>query len=201
MKTNLKRMKGEIKMSINLVKGQRIELTKGTGVKKIKVGLGWDEKQGTGADFDLDASCLMVCDAGKIKQPTDFIFFNNLKHPSGAVTHTGDNLTGKGAGEDEIINVEFDKIPANIVKLIFAINIYDAKTRGQNFGMVNNAFVRIVDLDTNVELCKYDLSENFSSEVCVLIAEIYKNEGEWKFKALGEGHVEDLKGILATYGQ
>lgn len=189
-------------MSINLTKGQKVDLTKNNpGLKKIKVGLGWDTKKYDGGqDFDLDSSAFLLDSAGKAQNEKDFVFFNNLKHESGAVIHSGDNKTGLGEGDDEMMTVEFDKVPANISKINFVITIHEADIRKQNFGMVSNAFARVVDADTNTELMRYDLGEDFSIETAVIACEVYRHDGGWKFSAIGSGYQGGLAALTKNFG-
>ena len=167
-------------MPINLSKGQKVDLTKGNpGLKKIMVGLGWDVNAfDSGADFDLDASAFLVGANGKCPTEKEFIFYGNLTHPSEAVKHMGDNLTGEGEGDDEQIEVDLTKIPANVEKIAFTVTIYDAEVRRQNFGQVSNAFIRIVDEVSGKELIHYDLGEDFSIETAVVVVEMYRHNGE-----------------------
>ncbi|MBS4959519.1 MAG: TerD family protein [Clostridiales bacterium] len=189
-------------MPISLQKGQKVSLTKGNpGLKKLMVGLGWDVNQfDGGADFDLDAAAFLVGENGKVLSSEDFVFYGNLKHKSGAVEHMGDNLTGEGDGDDEQIKVNLEKVPANISKVIFTCTIYDAEARRQNFGQVSNAFIRIVDESTNEELIRYDLGEDFSIETAVVVGEIYRYNGEWKFNAVGSGFQGGLAVLCNNYG-
>lgn len=189
-------------MAISLEKGQKVELTKtNPGLKKIKVGLGWDIKKfDTGTDFDLDASAFLLNSANKVRGEKDFVFYNNLKHESGAVIHSGDNKTGLGEGDDEMIVLEFDKVPADINKISFAITIHDAETNKQNFGMVSNAFVRVVNSDTNIELVRYDLGEDYSTETAVIAGEVYRHQDGWKFNAIGSGFQGGLAALTKNYG-
>ena len=189
-------------MSISLVKGQKIDLTKGNGgLKKVVFGLGWDTNRYDGnADFDLDASVFMTKENGKVGSDEDFIFYGNLEHRTKSVIHTGDNRTGDGDGDDEVIKVSFDNIPSDYTKLSVAVTIYDADNRLQNFGMVNNAYVRVADEETGEELIRYDLSEDFSTETAIVVAEIYKKNGEWKFKAVGSGYNGGLAALCRQYG-
>ncbi len=189
-------------MAINLSKGQKVDLTKGNpGLKKIMVGLGWDVNAfDSGADFDLDAVAFMTGDNGKCPTEKEFIFYGNLEHPSGALKHMGDNLTGEGEGDDEQIEVDLMKIPGNVSKVAFAVTIYDADVRRQNFGQVSNAFIRIVDEVTGQELIHYDLGEDFSIETAIVVGELYKNNGEWKFNAIGSGFQGGLAALCAHYG-
>lgn len=177
-------------MPINLQKGQKVSLTKGNpGLTKVVVGLGWDVNQfDTGGSFDLDAAAFLVTDAGKVSRPEDFVFYGNLTHPSGSVQHLGDNLTGEGDGDDEQIKVNLAAVPSNISKIVFTVTIYDAETRRQNFGQVNNAFIRIYNEETGAEMLRYDLGEDFSIETAAVFGELYKNGNEWKFNAIGSGY-------------
>ena len=189
-------------MPINLSKGQKVDLTKGNpGLKNIMVGLGWDVNAfDSGVDFDLDAAAFMLGADGKCPTDKEFVFYGNLKHASGSVNHMGDNLTGEGDGDDEQIQIDLSKVPANIEKIAFTVTIYDAETRHQNFGQVSNAFIRLVDEATNAELIRYDLGEDFSIETAVVVGELYKHNGEWKFNAIGNGVARDLAGLCQLYG-
>ena len=189
-------------MPINLSKGQKVDLTKGNpGLKNIMVGLGWDVNAfDSGADFDLDAAAFLCGAEGKCITDKEFIFYGNLEHTSGAVKHMGDNLTGEGDGDDEQIQIDLGKIPANIEKIAFTVTIYDAETRRQNFGQVSNAYIRIVDGTSNTELIRYDLGEDFSIETAVVVGELYKSSGEWKFNAIGSGFQGGLAALCAHYG-
>ena len=189
-------------MPVNLQKGQKVDLTKGNpGLKHIMVGLGWDVNQyDGGADFDLDAAAFLLNESGKAPSGEDFIFYNNLKHSSESVEHMGDNLTGEGEGDDEQIKVDLTKVPANIARGAFTVTIFDAESRRQNFGQVSNSYIRIVDEDTNQEIIHYDLGEDFSIETAVVVGEIYRHGGEWKFNAIGSGYQGGLAALCANYG-
>ena len=189
-------------MPINLSKGQKVSLTKGNpGLKKIMVGLGWDVNAfDTGADFDLDASAFLAGANGKCPKDTDFIFYGNLEHSSGAVKHMGDNLTGEGDRDDEQIEVDLTLVPNNIEKIAFTVTIYDAESRRQNFGQVSNAYCRIVDESTGTEIVHFDLGEDFSIETALVVGELYKHNGEWKFNAIGSGFQGGLAALCAHYG-
>lgn len=189
-------------MGINLSKGQKVDLTKGNpGLKNIMVGLGWDVNAfDSGADFDLDAAAFLLGANGKCPSSQEFVFYGNLKHSSGSVNHMGDNLTGEGEGDDEQIQIDMSKIPANIEKVAFTVTIYDADQRKQNFGQVSNAFIRIVDESNNTELIRYDLGEDFSIETAVVVGELYRNNGEWKFNAIGSGFQGGLAALCGHYG-
>lgn len=185
-------------MAISLKKGQKVDLTKtNPGLKEILIGLGWDtNKYDGGFDFDLDSSVFLLGADSKVTDGGDFIFFNNLKHSSGSVEHLGDNLTGAGDGDDEEIKIDLSKVPANIEKIAFTVTIYDADARKQNFGQVENAFIRVFDELNGKELTRYDLDEDFSIETAVIVGELYRNKGEWKFNAVGSG----FEGGLAALG-
>ncbi|EGG90886.1 chemical-damaging agent resistance protein C [Lachnospiraceae oral taxon 107 str. F0167] len=189
-------------MPISLKKGQKVSLTKGNpGLKNVVVGLGWDTNAyDTGSDFDLDAAAFCLTDSGKVSSQNDFVFFGNLNHQSGAVSHLGDNLTGAGDGDDEQIKIDLSKIPAEITKIAFTVTIYEAEARRQNFGQVSNAFVRIFDENTGEELLRYDLGEDFSIETAVVFGELYKNADEWKFNAIGSGYQGGLAALCNMYG-
>ncbi|WP_195984013.1 TerD family protein [Clostridium sp. D33t1_170424_F3] len=187
-------------MPINLSKGQKISLSKeAPNLKVALVGLGWDTKQyDGGADFDLDASIFLLDASGKCAHDTDFIFYNNLS--SSGVTHSGDNRTGEGEGDDEAITIEFDKVPQSVERIAVTVTIYDAPARGQNFGQVQNAYVRLLDVDSGTELLRYDLGEDYSTETAIVFAEIYRYNGEWKFSAVGSGFNGGLEALCKKYG-
>ena len=189
-------------MPINLTKGQKVDLTKGNpNLKNLMVGLGWDVNTfDSGADFDLDAAAFMVGADGKCPTEKEFIFYGNLEHASGAVLHMGDNLTGAGDGDDEQIKIDLTKIPANVERVVFTVTIYEAEERRQNFGQVSNSFIHIVAEDTGAELIQYDLGEDFSIETAVVVGEIYKRNGEWKFNAIGSGFQGGLAALCGHYG-
>ena len=189
-------------MAISLQKGQKIDLTKtNPGLTNVIVGLGWDvNKYDGGSDFDLDTSAFMVDASGKAPSDSSLIFYGNLKSECGSVQHMGDNLTGAGDGDDEQIKVDLSKVPANIEKIAFTVTIYDCEKRMQNFGQVSNAFIRIVDESTGVELIRYDLCEDFSIETALVVGELYRNNGEWKFCAVGSGFNGGLSALCANYG-
>ncbi|MCI8805358.1 MAG: TerD family protein [Clostridiales bacterium] len=189
-------------MPVNLSKGQKVSITKGNpGLSRVVVGLGWDVNQfDTGGDFDLDAAAFLLNDTGKVSKSEDFVFFGNLRHSSGSVQHMGDNLTGAGDGDDEQIKVNLSMVPPEINKIAFTATIYEAEQRRQNFGQVNNAFIRIYNEDNGEELLRYDLGEDFSIETAVVFGELYKNNGEWKFNAIGSGYQGGLAALCANYG-
>ncbi len=189
-------------MPINLSKGQKVDLTKGNpGLKNIMVGLGWDVNAfDSGADFDLDAAAFMVGANGKCPTEKEFVFYGNLEHASGAIRHMGDNLTGAGEGDDEQIKIDLSKVPENITKIAFTVTIYEPEKRRQNFGQINNAFIRIYNEDTGEEMLRYDLGEDFSIETAAVFGEVYKNGSEWKFNAIGSGYQGGLAALCAQYG-
>lgn len=189
-------------MAVSLKKGQKVDLTKtNPGLKEILIGLGWDtNKYDGGAEFDLDAAAFLLGASGKVNSDDDFIFYQNLKHASGAVEHLGDNLTGAGEGDDEEIKIDLSQVPANIEKIDFTVTIYEADERKQNFGQVENAFIRVVNVATGEELIRYDLGEDFSIETAVVIGELYRNKGEWKFNAIGSGFSGGLEALCKNFG-
>ena len=189
-------------MAITLSKGQKVSLTKGNpGLKHIVVGLGWDtNKYDGGFDFDLDSAAFLLDENGKVNADTDFVFYNNLKHSLGAVEHLGDNLTGEGDGDDEQVKVDLSLVPQNISKIAFTVTIHEALERRQNFGQVSNSYVRVIDEDTNQELLNYELGEDFSIETAIVVCEIYRHNGEWKFNALGSGFEGGLEALCKNFG-
>ncbi|WP_054943214.1 TerD family protein [Paenibacillus ihuae] len=189
-------------MAINLSKGQKIDLTKSNpGLTKITVGLGWDtNKYDGGKDFDLDVSVFLTNASGKVAKETNFIFFNNKQNENGSVVHTGDNRTGDGEGDDEQIQVDLPNIPADVEKIAFTITIYEAEQRSQNFGQVSRSYVRILNEANSEELIRFDLGEDFSIETGVVVGELYRNAGEWKFSAIGSGYKDGLAGLTRDYG-
>lgn len=188
-------------MTVSLTKGGNVSLTKqAPHMTAAMVGLGWDARTTDGKAFDLDASAI-GCDAnGKVISDSYFIFFNNLKSPDGSIEHTGDNTTGEGDGDDEAIKVNLAAVPAEIDKVVFIVSIYEADTRGQSFGQVRNAYIRVLNQTDNAEIARYDLSEDASSETAMVFAELYRNAGEWKFRAVGQGYASGLGGIARDYG-
>ena len=188
-------------MSVSLTKGGNVSLSKeAPGVAKMAIGLGWDVRTTDGADFDLDASAIVCGADGRVLTDQHFVFFNNLKSPDGSIEHTGDNLTGEGEGDDETINVDISIVPAEAQKIVVPVSIYDAESRGQSFGQVTNAFIRVVDAANNVEIARYDLSEDASTETAMVFGELYRNNDEWKFRAVGQGYTNGLAGIARDYG-
>lgn len=189
-------------MAVNLSKGQKVDLTKtNPGLSKIFVGLGWDiNKYDGGSDFDLDASAFLCGDNGRVFSDADFIFYSNTKHASGSVEHTGDNKTGSGEGDDEVIKVDLALVPQNISRIAFTVTIYDADQRKQNFGQVSNAYIHIMDQVTGQEIIRYDLGEDFSIETAVVVGELYRHNGEWKFNAIGSGFQGGLYALCQNFG-
>ena len=195
-------MEADSRMGVNLIKGQKTDLTKGNpNLSKILVGLGWDVKMYDGGyDFDLDASAFLIGANGRVQRDEDFVFYHNLRHYSGAVEHTGDNRTGAGEGDDEVIRVDLKRIPANIERVAFTVTIYEADERKQNFGQVSNAYIRILDEVSGEELIHYDLGEDFSIETALVVGELYRHSGEWKFSAIGSGFKGGLRALCLNYG-
>jgi len=188
-------------VSVSLSKGGNVSLSKqAPGLTAVVVGLGWDPRTTTGADFDLDASAIMLDMSGRVLSDSHFVFFNNLKSPEGSVEHMGDNLTGGGEGDDEQIKVNLAAVPAEAGKVVFPVSIYEAEQRQQNFGQVRNAFIRIVNQADNSEIARYDLTEDASTETAMVFGEIYRSFGEWKFRAVGQGYATGLKGIAQDFG-
>lgn len=188
-------------MAISLTKGQNVSLSKtDPSLKNVLVGLGWDARSTDGQDFDLDASVFMATENAKVPSDSYFIFYNQLVSPCGGVEHTGDNLTGDGDGDDESVIVRLDKVESNIKSLFITVTIHDAEARRQNFGQVSNAFVRIVNNDTGDEIVRFDLSEDYSTETAMVFGEIYRHNGEWKFRAIGQGYTGGLYALCKQYG-
>lgn len=189
-------------MAVSLTKGQKVDLTKGNpGLSRLLVGLGWDvNKYDGGSAFDLDAAAFLLTGSGKVSSDADFVFYGNLRHASGGVEHLGDNLTGEGEGDDEEIKVNLSAVPASVEKIDFTVTIYEAEERRQNFGQVSNAFIRVVDEATGTELIRYDLGEDFSIETAVVVGELYRHNGEWKFNAVGSGFQGGLEALCKNYG-
>ena len=187
---------------VNLSKGQKVDLTKSNpGLTKILVGLGWDiNKYDGGFDFDLDAAAFLLADNGKVVSERDFIFYNNKEHESGSVIHAGDNKTGAGEGDDEVINIDLAKVPANISKIDFTVTIHEADARNQNFGQVNNSYIRVLNQANGEELIHFDLGEDFSIETAVVVAELYRYGNEWKFNAIGSGFSGGLAALCRNFG-
>jgi tellurium resistance protein TerD len=187
-------------MGVTLAKGGNVSLSKAApNLTQVMIGLGWDVRTTTGAGFDLDASALL-CSAGRVLGDEWFVFYNNLRSPDGSVQHTGDNLTGEGEGDDEAILVDLSKVPAHCDKIVFPVSIHEADHRGQSFGQVSNAFIRVVNQTDGQELARYDLSEDASAETAMIFGELYRYGSEWKFRAVGQGYASGLRGIALDFG-
>jgi len=188
-------------MGISLSKGGRISLSKeDPDLKKVHVGLGWDERSTDGSEFDLDASAFMLNANGKVRSDADFIFYNQLRSVEGSVEHTGDNRSGAGEGDDEVVMVDLSAVPPEIQKIAFTVTIHDAEQRRQNFGQVQNAFIRVVNAETNAEVARYDLSEDASTETAMIFGELYRHNNEWRFSAVGQGYNGGLAAMCSQYG-
>lgn len=186
--------------TINLEKGHKVDLSKeAPGLTKVAVGLGWDVNSNGGAEFDLDASAFLLNSTGKFTDSKNFVYFKNLQSGCGSVVHTGDNLTGQGEGDDEVVNVDLEKVPADIQEIMFVVNIFQAAQRRQNFGQVKNAFIRIFNPVTQEQILKYDLSEDQSNNTAMLMGRLYRHNGAWKFEASGIGEVLGLEAYLNRF--
>ena len=187
-------------MVVSLAKGQKVDLTKtNPGLTKVSVGLGWDtNKYDGGNDFDLDASIFLLEASGKVTGPEGFVFYNNTSGGNGSVVHSGDNTTGDGDGDDEVVYIDLATVPANIEKISFTVTIHDAESRGQNLGMVSNAYIRV--FNDSAELIRYDLGEDFSIETALVVGELYRHNGEWKFAAVGSGYQGGLATLCNDFG-
>ena len=188
-------------MAISLNKGGNLSLSKtDPSLNQVLIGLGWDARATDGADFDLDASAFLLAANDKVRGETDFIFYNQTRSPEGSVEHTGDNRTGAGDGDDEAVKIDLAKVPADVQKIAITVTIHDAESRGQNFGQVQNAFIRVVNDQTNVEIVRFDLNEDYSTETAMIFGELYRHNGEWKFRAVGQGYNGGLRAMCAQYG-
>lgn len=188
-------------MAVSLSKGGNVSLTKeAPGLKRITVGLGWDARATDGKDFDLDASVFICGEDDKVRSDADFVFYNNDTGANGSVVHQGDNRTGEGEGDDEQVTIDLSGIPASVNKLAFAVTIHEAEPRGQNFGMISNAFMRVVNSDDGNEVARYDLSEDYSLETAMVFGEVYRNGDDWKLKAIGQGFNGGLGQLASSYG-
>lgn len=188
-------------MALTLQKGGNVSLAKADpSLTKIVVGLGWDPRATDGTAFDLDASAFLLTADGKVRSEADFIFYNQLISRDGSIEHTGDNRTGAGDGDDEAIKVDLSQVPADIEKVAFAVTIHDAEARKQNFGQVGNAFIRVVNPISGAEVVRYDLAEDASTETAMVFAELYRSNGEWKFRAVGQGFAGGLRALANGYG-
>lgn len=190
-------------MGVTLAKGGNVSLSKEAGstpLTKIHVGLGWDVRSTAGADFDLDASALVCGPTGRILGDEWFVFYNQLVSPDQTIQHTGDNLTGEGEGDDESIIMDLERMSPQVDKIVVAVSIHDAGSRGQNFGQVVNAFIRVVNVTDGAELARFDLSEDASTETAMIFGEVYRRGNEWKFRAVGQGYASGLHGIATEFG-
>lgn len=188
-------------MSVSLAKGGNVSLSKEEpGLTHILIGLGWDTRTTDGTDFDLDASAFLLSAGDKVRGDSDFIFYNNLRSSDGSVEHTGDNRTGEGDGDDEALKVELGKVPADVQKIAVSATIHEGEARRQSFGMVSNAFIRVVNDATGREIARYDLSEDASTETAMIFGEVYRHNGEWKFRAVGQGFKGGLAPMARNYG-
>ena len=188
-------------MSVSLAKGGNVSLTKeAPNLTAVTIGLGWEVRVSTGAAYDLDASALALGADHKILGDSWFVFFNNLRSPDGSIEHLGDNLVGGGGGDDEQINVDLTAVKPEVASVVFAVSIYDADQRRQSFGQVRGAFIRVVDRNTGIELTRFDLTEDASTETAMVFGELYRYGGEWKFRAIGQGYASGLRGIALDFG-
>jgi tellurium resistance protein TerD len=188
-------------VSVSLTKGGNVSLTKeAPGLTNVVVGLGWDARTTTGVEYDLDASAIVAGADGKVLSDKHFIFFNNKVSPDGTIEHTGDNVTGEGEGDDEQVKVNLAGMAPEADKIVFMVSIYEGDTKGQSFGQVRNAFIRVVNAADNKELARYDLSEDASTETAMVFGEVYRNGSDWKFRAVGQGYASGLTGIARDYG-
>jgi len=188
-------------VGVSLAKGGNVSLSKeAPGLTNVLVGLGWDVRTTTGADYDLDASAILLSASGKVISDAHFVFFNNLTSPDGTVEHTGDNLTGEGEGDDETIKLNLAAMSPDVDRIVFPVSIYEAEERRQSFGQVQNAYIRVLNAETNQELTRFDLSEDASTETAMVFGEVYRRGSEWKFRAVGQGYASGLRGIALDYG-
>jgi Uncharacterized proteins involved in stress response, homologs of TerZ and putative cAMP-binding protein CABP1 len=189
-------------MAVSLSKGANVSLTKeAPNLVKALVGLGWDPRATDGKEFDLDAIAFLLNTSGKVRNDADFIYFKNLKSADGSVEHTGDNRTGQGDGDDEALKVDLSRIPADVDRIVFCVIIYEGPERGQNFGQVRNAFIRIADQgNPTADIARYDLAEDASTETAMIFGELYRNGAEWKFRAVGQGYKEGFAALVRSYG-
>ncbi len=188
-------------MALSLSKGGNLSLTKtDPNLNKLLIGLGWDERATSGAEFDLDASIFLLGADGRVRGDHDFIFYNQLKSDNGAVEHTGDNRSGQGDGDDETVKINLSLVPADVEKIVITVTIHDAQVRNQNFGQVANAFIRVVNDETGNEVVRFDLAEDYSIETAMVFGEVYRHNGEWKFRAVGQGYSGGLAAMCGQYG-
>jgi len=188
-------------MAINLQKGANANLSReAPGLSRVLIGLGWNARSTSGDDFDLDASAFLLSESGKVRSDSDFIFYNNKRSADGSVEHKGDNRTGAGDGDDEVLSVNLLTVPGDVTKVAFAVTIHDAEARRQSFGQISGAFIRVIDEGSSKELVRYDLSEDFSTETALIFGELYRHQGEWKFRAVGQGYRGGLMELLKNFG-
>lgn len=188
-------------MAISLNKGGNLSLSKtDPTLVRILIGLGWDERATDGASLDLDASAFLLTASGKVRGDHDFIFYNQLKSQDGSVEHTGDNRSGQGDGDDESLVVDLSKVSPEVEKIAITVTIHDAQSRGQNFGQIANAFIRVVNQDSGIEIVRFDLAEDYSTETAMVFGEVYRHNGEWKFRAVGQGYAGGLAAMCQQYG-
>lgn len=187
-------------MPVSLSKGEKITLTKDSTVESLSVCLGWDTSKYDDDNFDLDALCFVLQNNGKTRKDEDFIFYGNLEHPSGGIKHSGDDLVGGGDKDNEIIKINLSKVPLYASKIVFYVSIYEAARRMQNFSMVDKSFIRIVDNYSGKEIVRYDLQERFGNSTIIEVGEIYRDEKEWKFHAIGDGYKATLEELCNKYG-
>lgn len=188
-------------MALSLQKGGNLSLSKtDPSLTRILIGLGWDERSTDGVDFDLDASAFLLTASSSVRNDTAFIFYNQLKSIDGSVQHTGDNRTGQGDGDDESLKVDLEKVPSEIQKVVFTVTIHEAELRRQNFGQVANAFIRVVNDLSGIEIVRYNLAEDYSTETAMVFGELYRYNQEWKFRAVGQGYAGGLKAMCGQFG-
>jgi tellurium resistance protein TerD len=188
-------------MAVSLTKGGNVSLSRAApGLKRILLGLGWDARATAGADFDLDATAFLVGENGKVRIEQDFIYYRQLVSVCGSVEHTGDNRSGSGDGDDEAIKIDLEKVPGLVKRIVICVTIDDAESRRQNFGQVNNAYMRIVDMDSDAEIARFDLTEDYSTETAMIFGEVYRHNGDWKFKAVGQGFAGGLEAMCGQFG-
>ncbi|MFW1955096.1 TerD family protein [Acinetobacter guillouiae] len=188
-------------MAISLNKGGNLSLSKtDPSLNQVLVGLGWDARATDGTDFDLDASAFLLSENGKVRGEYDFIFYNQTRSPEGSVEHTGDNRTGAGDGDDEAVRINLAQVPADVQKIAITVTIHEGESRGQNFGQVQNAFIRVVNDQSNTEIVRFDLNEDYSTETAMIFGELYRHNGEWKFRAVGQGYAGGLSAMCQQFG-
>lgn len=188
-------------MAVSLSKGGNVSLSKeAPGLSAITVGLGWDPRATDGQEFDLDGSVFLLNDGGKVRSDSDFIFYNNKTSSDGSVSHNGDNRSGEGAGDDETVDINLSQVPADVDKIAVCVTIHEGGTRGQNFGQVSKAYIRVLNKDGGSEIARYDLSEDASTDTAMIFGEVYRNGSEWKFRAVGQGYQGGLGPLAQNYG-